>query len=229
VKSSFYPALKNAYPIMLGYFVVSAIFGIGEVELNLPLWFIALSSLLVYAGTAQFLFLVLFALEASIFSIVLTTFLVNLRHLLMSMYMANLFDSKDLGRTFRLFYAYEITDEAFAFQSKNHNFPQQYFVIFNFLCHSSWVLGSIFGALMVGVLGDVKSLNLAYGITAMMIYVLVLLIDSKLKLFIAVIAVAIMLILNAINNSYFNIFIATFIASLLGVIIHKQMVKTNDK
>ena len=207
---------------MLGYVLVSAIFGITAVELGLPLWFIALISLLVYAGTGQFIFLVLFSQSASLVTIVLTIFLVNLRYLLMSMYMTNVFDNKGFNRWFRPLYAFQITDESFAFQTNNHEFGYRYFIYFNMWCHISWIVGSVIGALLYEYLGDLDTLNLEYGITAMMMYVLTLLINTKLKLIITGIAVVLMIILQVLYPSYANIFIATIVASSIGVVCKKK-------
>ncbi len=207
---------------MLGYILVSAIFGITAVELGLSLWFIALISLLVYAGTGQFIFLVLFSQSASLVTIVLTIFLVNLRYLLMSMYMTNVFDNKGLNRWFRPLYAFQITDESFAFQTNNHEFGYRYFIYFNMWCHISWIVGSVIGALLYEYLGDLDTLNLEYGITAMMMYVLTLLINTKLKLIITGIAVVLMIILQVLYPSYANIFIATIVASSIGVVCKKK-------
>src|SRR4051812_36619990 len=76
--------LIKVFPMAVGYapigFAVAALsYGAGLSPLNT-----FLMSLLVYAGSSQLIATQLLVLEASPLSIVLTTFVVNLRHLLMA-------------------------------------------------------------------------------------------------------------------------------------------------
>jgi 4-azaleucine resistance transporter AzlC len=217
-------SFKDSSPILAGYFIVSFVFGIGCVKLGLPIWVPVLMSIFVYAGAAQFSFLVLFASSSSIFTIVLTTFLINLRHLLMSIYMANIFDKLQIKKKFRWLYGYELTDESFAFHSanKNKNLNHKYFLSFNFFCHFFWVLGSFAGAVFIANFQTIEIANMEYALTAMMLYILVLLTTDKRKAVVAIVATVVMIILSSIYQSHFNIFIATFIAVGVGIWMKKR-------
>ncbi len=217
-------SLKNSYPVVAGYFTVSFVFGISCANLGLPIWFVVLMSLFVYAGAAQFSFLILFPTGASIITIVIITFLINLRHMLMSIYMANIFDKLGIKSKFRWLYGYGLTDESFAFHSVlgNKNLSHRYFLSFNFFCHFSWVLGSFFGALLITETKVIELSNLQYALTAMLVYVLVVLSNSRIKTIVALTAIISMVALTLIYESHFNIFIATFIGAGVGAWLKKQ-------
>ena len=217
-------SLKDSFPVVTGYFTVSFVFGVSCANLGLPIWFPPLMSFLVYAGAAQFSFLILFSTGASIASIVMTTFLINLRHMLMSIYISNVFDRLGIHGKIRWLYGYGLTDESFAFHSvsENKNLGRRYFLSFNFFCHSAWVLGSFFGAWLITEFEGRELGTLQYALTAMMIYVLVVLSNSRRKTIVALVSIGSMVVLTLIHDSHFNIFIATFIGAGVGVWLKKR-------
>ena len=73
-----------AWPICLGYFPIGLALGVLAQKAGLPWWAVAMMSVLVFAGSAQFICVAMLAAGASIPGIILTTFVVNLRHTLMS-------------------------------------------------------------------------------------------------------------------------------------------------
>ena len=76
--------IKAAWPICLGYLPLGFAFGVLAQKAGLDLLDIALMSILVYAGSSQFIAVAMISGAAAPVSIILTTFVVNLRHLLMS-------------------------------------------------------------------------------------------------------------------------------------------------
>jgi len=217
-------SFNNSFPVVTGYFTVSFVFGISCVNIGLPIWFPTLMSFLVYAGAAQFTFLILFSAGASILTIVITTFLINLRHMLMSIYISNIFDKLGIEKKFRWLYGYGLTDESFAFHSVlgDKKLSHKYFLSFNFFCHFSWVLGSFLGAWLITETKGAELVNLKYALTAMMVYVLVLLSNSGRKIIVALVSITAMVILSMIYESHFNIFIATFFGAGVGVWLKKK-------
>lgn len=205
---------RNGFPIITGYFFVSFVFGLTAVSQGLPIWCPILLSLIVYAGAAQFTFLALIASNASTLTIVLTTFLINLRHMLMSVYMSNILDNIKISTKLRLWYGFGLTDESFAVHSmmaNNEQLNAKFLISFNTFCHIAWVLGSILGALISTLSENIIDLKLEYALTAMMLYVLISLINTREKLFVAIISIISMSILSLAYESYLNIFIATAI------------------
>ncbi len=76
-------------------------------------------SILVFAGSAQFICVAMLASGASFPAIVFTTFMVNLRHALMSSALA--VHLPGVNRCFLAFFAYGITDESFALNMVRFN------------------------------------------------------------------------------------------------------------
>ncbi len=103
---------KAAWPICLGYFPIGLAFGVIAGKAGLSPLDIGLMSLLVFAGSAQFIAVSMLGTGAGLTSIVMTTFVVNLRHLLMSSSLS--LHLKNLAGWRTLLYAYGVTDESFA-------------------------------------------------------------------------------------------------------------------
>ncbi len=212
-------AFKDASPIVAGYFTVSFIFGLMCVNQGMPVWVPVIMSFSVYAGASQFSFLSLSIGGASILTIVLSTFLINLRHMLMSVYMSNAFDRHKIGKGVRFLYAFGLTDESFASHSvrlANEKLAPAYLIAFNLYCHASWVAGSLLGGTSASYASDILTIKLDYALTAMMLYVLVSLINTAKKLLIAIVSIVTMCILNGFIESHLNVFFATSVGCWVG-------------
>ncbi|MBE3577067.1 MAG: AzlC family ABC transporter permease [Limnochordales bacterium] len=76
--------VRAALPIVLGYIPIGLAFGVGAAEKGLGALEVGVMSLFVFAGASQFIAVNMLAAGAAAWAIISTTFLVNLRHLLMS-------------------------------------------------------------------------------------------------------------------------------------------------
>ncbi len=218
-------AFKDASPIIAGYFTVSFVFGLMCVNQGLPIWLPTMMSLFVYAGAAQFSFLALASGGASLLTMVIITFLINLRHMLMSIYMSEIFEQKGFSKRFKWIYGFGLTDESFAYHSVNSNkgtMNQTYLISFNSFCHCFWVLGSLAGTVSAIFMDDVVTIDLSFALTAMMIYVLVSLVTSYEKLIISLASITTMAVLTLIYESYINLFISTFVGCGVGIWLKKK-------
>ena len=74
----------KALPVVLGYLPLGFAYGALASLAGISLPYIVLMSLLVFAGSGQFIAVNMYAAGAGSLSIIATVFLVNLRHLLMS-------------------------------------------------------------------------------------------------------------------------------------------------
>ena len=104
--------MTAAWPICLGYVPIGLAFGVLARKAGLTPLEIGLMSLFVYAGSAQFIAVSMIGSGAAVVPIILTTFTVNLRHLLMSSALA--VHLRRLGIGPLSLYAYGVTDESFA-------------------------------------------------------------------------------------------------------------------
>ena len=107
-KSEFLQGIRHGIPICLGYFSVSAAFGITAVRSGLPLWTAVLISLTNVTSAGQFAGVNLMVAGGSMIEIAMTTLIINIRYFLMSLSVSQKVENKRLG------IAYGITDEIFA-------------------------------------------------------------------------------------------------------------------
>jgi len=84
IKTSILQGLSAAWPICLGYIPIGLAFGVLAQKAGLDPIEIMLMSILVFAGSSQFIAVSMLSTGAGAVSIIITTFAVNLRHLLMS-------------------------------------------------------------------------------------------------------------------------------------------------
>lgn len=220
-KESFLEAL----PIITGYFVVSFVFGVMCVTAGLPVWLPVAMCLFVYAGAAQFAALTLITASAPLLSIALSTLLINSRHVLMSMYMSKKSENLTISRVQKLLYAFGLTDESFAIHSQRLDSKKttspRYLLQFNTYCHLSWIIGALAGAVASDVLSRISRFKLDYALTAMMIFVLISLCNTRTKLIIAAVVIITTSLLNIYNPSPLNVFIATAVGCGAGLCLKK--------
>ena len=112
MNASFQAGIKACLPTVLGYLGIGFSAGIVGRAAGLSPLEIGLMSLLIYAGAAQFIITSLLLLNSPFSAIILTTFIVNSRHLLMSMTLAPRVKSRHHLDRFGI--GALLTDESFA-------------------------------------------------------------------------------------------------------------------
>lgn len=164
---------QAAWPICLGYIPIGMALGVLADQAGIPFWAVGLMSIMVFAGSAQFIAVAMLAAGASAGSIILTTFVVNLRHVLMSSSLALYLRS--VNRWFLTLFAYGITDESFAVNMARFNkgaWDRISALCVNHLSNSVWILSTITGVL-VGQFIPQGALGIDYALTGMFICLLV--------------------------------------------------------
>jgi 4-azaleucine resistance transporter AzlC len=110
-RSEFWGGVRAQLPILLGTSPFGLIYGILAMKNGLPVDVALGMSMFVFAGSAQFIAAPLFASTPGMM-IVLTTFVVNLRHMLYSASVAPYV--RHLSRVWKYVLAFLLTDEAYA-------------------------------------------------------------------------------------------------------------------
>jgi len=138
--------LKEAFPIMLGYFSVAMAFGLLVKSADLYLKDAVLFSTVVFAGASQFMALNMLMSGISPLSIVTATFLVNFRHFVMS---AALSSRLDKPRKLQIpFLAFGVSDETFSVvMARDGKLSPVYVIAVSFFSYISWGSGTISGFL----------------------------------------------------------------------------------
>jgi 4-azaleucine resistance transporter AzlC len=215
--------LKAAWPICLGYVPIGLAFGVIAQKAGLHPLGIGLMSLLVYAGSAQFIAVSMLSSGAAAASIIATTFVVNLRHFLMSSSLAvHLRGVKK--RTLTLF-AYGVTDESFAvnlakFRDKNWGIKRGFMV--NHAPNVTWITCSIIGGYS-GQFIPAGAFGIDYALIAMFISLLVFQLRARKYVITAAIAGSLAIVLSLIVPGNSHIVLASILAATLGVVFSKNI------
>ena len=218
-KGQFREGTKAALPIVLGYLPVGIAFGLLARKAGLSTLEVTLMSMLVYAGASQFLAIEMILKGMAWFPIVLTTFFINLRHLLMSSTISLYFNKNPL-RTLGLLSA-QLTDESFAVAMSNtseiENRPG-YLYGLQMTSQAAWVSGSTCGALF-GSLINHDGYGLPFALPGLFICLLVMQIKSFRHLWIMILGGGASLFFKWAFPGNWYILLAALLASGLGVAI----------
>lgn len=111
-RSEFFAGVKAEAPLLLGVIPFGMIYGVLAISAGLPPVVAQAMSLIVFAGSSQFIGVRLIGEGALAVVILVTTFIVNLRHGLYSASVAPYI--RHLSRLWKWLLAYLLTDEAYA-------------------------------------------------------------------------------------------------------------------
>src|SRR6056297_3570977 len=111
-KSVIKSAFKSALPIIMGYIPIGISYGILALSTDLSPYLIVGMSIFVFAGSSQLIAVNMLTAQAAVIPIIMTTFLVNLRHILMSASLSLYF--KKTPQKLLPLIGFLITDESFA-------------------------------------------------------------------------------------------------------------------
>ena len=166
MKHSIKAGAVSAIPIVMGYFPVAMAFGLLAKNTGLGFMDTGLFSLIVYAGASQFMALDLINAGISMGSIILATFLLNLRHMMMSASLS--VKLEDIKRKYLPVVAFGITDETFSVTSFHKGKLELPFVLtLHSLSHFAWLSGTIVGFLIGEILPASLQESLGIGLYAM--------------------------------------------------------------
>ena len=219
--------LARAVPIVLGYVPIGLTYGVLAQKAGLSSLNAVLMSLLVYAGSSQLVAAGLFGIGAPAPSIILTTFVVNLRHMLLSAAVAPYLKHWRKGELAA--FAYELTDETFALHAAR--FPSgvppkgEVFAI-NATAQASWLLGTALGVALGEIIGEVEPLGLDYVLPAMFIALSVMQMENAKHIGVALFSGALSVALLLFGAGQWNVILATVIGASVGVLIELW---TNDR
>ncbi len=111
-RSEFFAGLRAQLPLMVGVMPFGLIYGALAIQLNVPAPIAQAMSSIIFAGSSQFVGAPLIAAATPGVVVVLTVFVVNLRHALYSASLAPYLEH--LTPAWKMLLAYLLTDEAYA-------------------------------------------------------------------------------------------------------------------
>ncbi len=214
--------LRLAFPVVLGYLPVGFTFGVLAQKFGLSPLNAILMSVLVYAGSAQYIAIGLLAAAAPWLSIVFTTFVVNLRMMLMSAALSPFL--RTWSKPELALFAQQLTDETFAVHATQFAAapPEKRTVfVINMASQASWVLGTWLGLLGGQLVPDVEQFGLDYALPALFIALLVMQTKSRVQVVVAVLTGLLSVGFLLLGMDQWNVIVATLIGATAGVVMEQ--------
>jgi 4-azaleucine resistance transporter AzlC len=210
-------------PTVLGYLSIGFSAGALARVSGLSTMEVTLMSLIVYAGSAQFIIASMVQTHAAAITVCIAVFFINLRHLLMSAYMVPYF--KHVGSLRNFIIGAQLTDETFgvaavAAQDKG-KLSFAWMAGLNLTAYLNWLLGNVIGALAATWIpaNFIQSLNFA--LVAMFIGLIVLQLmaarDKGVQIFAAVMAVALLEPVALLFGREFSVVLTAVITSFIAM------------
>ena len=221
--------VARALPIVLGYIPVGFAYGVLARKAGLSSANVVLMSLIVYAGASQFVAVGLMAGAASGVSIVVTTFIVNLRHLILASSLAPYLQSwrvRDLA-----IFSYQITDETFAVHATSFPYRQpekSETLAVNMTAQISWIVGGALGAISGSLIGDVRPLALDFALPALFTALLAMQIKDRAHAAAALGGGLTAVGLHLAGLDTWNIIIGAVLGATLGMVVEPWIKKRSS-
>lgn len=218
--SEFKNGCLQEIPLQLGVFPFGIAYGILGIEVGLTNIQTYLLSIIIFAGVSQIVFAQLFSTFTPSFMIVGTIGIVNLRHILYGVSLSSYL--KKLSLKWRIILSYLITDEAFAISYKRFSEEKKTkYMHFHLLgsgitLWTSWQISTLIGIFIGPSIPN--SLNLEYVIPLSFIAIVVVSINTKIKLIIFIMSALLSILLRDLP---WNLWIITsaLISIIIGVLI----------
>lgn len=160
-------------PVCLGYLPVSFTFGLMAVSGGLARWLTVFTSLTNLTSAGQFAGVQLIFAGAGLFEIALTTFVINMRYMLMSLSLSQkIAEGTQLWK--RLIFGFGITDEIFAIASiEKKKLTAAYMFGLMTTPIFGWTLGTALGAFTSGILPARLAAAMGIALYAMFIAIII--------------------------------------------------------
>lgn len=172
-KAAFKAAFPHTLPVMTGYLFIGIAFGVMFADKGYSFLWAGLMSLLVYAGSGQYLAVNFFEPSVSLLQVCFLTFMVNVRHIFYGLSLLDKFKVTGKKKPYMIF---SLTDETYSlyFLTKT---PQgvdegKFLFALSILDQSYWVIGSMLGGI-AGTLIPFDSTGIDFAMTALFIVIFV--------------------------------------------------------
>jgi 4-azaleucine resistance transporter AzlC len=174
----FLAGVRDMAPLVLGAIPFGILFGVLALTAGFPYWATQAMSVFVFAGSSQFIAVSMIAQGAALPLVVLTTFVVNLRH---ALYGASVADYiRGLPKKWRALLAFGMTDESFAVTIIRYRDPARgdigfkhwYFLGADLAMFVPWQISTALGYFAGQALGDPLALGLDFAFPVVLIAIL---------------------------------------------------------
>lgn len=204
----------------MGYIPIGISFGILALNTDLSPYLIIGMSVFVFAGSSQLIVVNMLTTQAAIIPIIMTTFLVNLRHILMSASLSLHF--KKTPQKLLPLIGFLITDESFALGNtllEEKENKGLFFLSMGLSAYLGWVISTIIGVVIGRYVLNFEIPVIDFVLPAMFIILLIMQINDKMDVVVSITAAILSIVFFYIFPGNWHIIIATLSAAVIGVII----------
>jgi len=209
--------VRAGLPIMLGYVPIGIAYAVMARQAGLTVGQTCLMSITVYAGASQMMAAGMLAEHGAFLAIVLATFVLNLRHIIMSTCVMHRMEPTSLP--LRLLAAFGVTDESFALFTTGTGKSRSvfFFLGIHAAIYLSWNLGTLLGALAMDLLPPILTASLGVSLYAMFISILMpdLPGNGKLALLVLLTALCNTLLCRVMASSW-ALIVSTLLCAFVG-------------
>lgn len=223
--------IRGILPLVVGAIPFGILFGALATSVGVSWWATMGLSLIVFAGSSQFVAAGLIGQGASIGIIVLTTFVVNLRHALYSASLATYL--KHLPQRWLAMLAFVLTDESYAAviqrfeQADNSPHKHWYYVGAAWFMYVNWQICTAIGIFAGQRLQKIGDLGLEFAMVVTFIGIIVPLIKNSPMLICALVSGASALALHSLPHQL-GLIVAAVIGIAAGVLM-ELFIASNEK
>jgi 4-azaleucine resistance transporter AzlC len=159
-----FSVLALTTPVAMGYIPLGTVFGFLFVQAGAEWWLAVLSSVIVFAGAAQYMMIPMLAAGVPVGAIALATLIVNLRHVFYGLSLLNKFPPRGLLRWYMIF---ALTDETYSvLTTVPASTSHKKMALVALLNQSWWVLGTLIGA-VIGAQAQITLAGLDFVLAAL--------------------------------------------------------------
>ncbi len=220
--------MKDALPIVLGYLPLGFAFGVLAKDVGMTVSQATMMSVLCFTGAGQYIAIGVMQAGGAIITIIMANLLVNIRYLLFATSTVPYLKDRVPPLTASLL-SYGLTDETYAVAMNHYqDYPatSSYLAGLNLTSHLGWISSSLLGAILGSFITNTDKFGLGFALPAMYTCLLVMMINRKSDIYLAVstavICLAIGYLAPAMMGNLSNIILATIIGATLGVMINGQ-------
>ncbi|NLW23807.1 MAG: AzlC family ABC transporter permease [Clostridia bacterium] len=216
--------IRASLPIGIGYLPIAMTFGLLAKNAGLSLFQGSMMSAFVFAGASQFVAVNMISLGIGWLEIVLTTFVLNFRHFLMSASLTQRIKINNPLLPWLI--GFGITDESFSVASmeKDKILNPSYLLGLNFSSYLFWVGGTFLGFLIAGALPPLIQSSMGIALYAMFIGLLIPSVKKSAKIgLIALFSALLNVIFAQFISSGWALVSGAVLAALIGALLFKEV------
>lgn len=172
-KKAFRKAFPYTVPVLTGYLFIGFAFGVMYGEKGYSAWWAVLMSLMVYAGSGQYLAVNFFVPGISFLQIVFMTLMVNIRHVFYGLSLLEKFNRVGKKRWYMIF---GLTDETYSLlctvKTPEGVDEGKFLFAISLLDQIYWIIGSAIGGIMKNVL-PFNAEGIEFAMTALFVVIFI--------------------------------------------------------